>query len=197
MTKKIFKFLLVLTVLICSFNLMNTEASALTDGNYEYELINNNKEVMITKYKGKEEYVYLPNTIKGKKVTELGSYSFRENKTVKEVEFNTNLKIIKQGAFYNSDKLEKVVIPGNVKEINNEDYYGERGVFENCDSLKTVVIGNGLESISIGTFEDCKSLESVTIGNGVKTIKSDAFYNCRKLKTVKFGKSVQYIGSDS
>ena len=79
MLKKIFKFLLVLTILVFSFNSRSIDVSALTDGNYEYELINNNKEVRITKYKGKEEYVYLPNTIKGKKVRELGGNSFRNN----------------------------------------------------------------------------------------------------------------------
>ena len=93
MLKKIFKFLLVLTILIFSFNSRSIDVSALTDGNYEYELINNNKEVRITKYKGKEEYVYLPNTIKGKKVTELGGLSFRDNKIIREVKFHLTIWI--------------------------------------------------------------------------------------------------------
>ena len=146
MLKKIFKFLLVLTILIFSFNSRSIDVSALTDGNYEYELINNNKEVRITKYKGKEEYVYLPNTIKGKKVRELGGNSFRDNDIIKEVEFNSNLVTINQGAFFDCDNLTKVSIPNNVKNIYSEyvSWKDER-TFGDCDNLKTVVIGKGLE----------------------------------------------------
>ena len=122
MLKKIFKFLLVLTILIFSFNSRSIDVSALTDGNYEYELINNNKEVRITKYKGKEEYVYLPNTIKGKKVTEIGDYSFSENKTIIEIQFNSNLKIIGVGAFEDADKLVRLRIPNSIKEIKGGYY---------------------------------------------------------------------------
>ena len=150
----------------------------MTDGNYEYELINNNKEVRITKYKGKEEYVYLPNTIKGKKVTELGSDSFKHNKIVKEVEFNSNLITIYSGAFNNCDSLEKVVIPDSVKTIYS-GYYSYSPTFGYCDNLKTVVIGNGLKYIDEGTFSGCESLESVTIGKSVNSI------NYAELKIVK------------
>ena len=115
MLKKMFKFLLVLTILIFSFNSRSIDVSALTDGNYEYELINNNKEVRITKYKGKEEYVYLPNTIKGKKVRELGGNSFRDNDKIKEVIFNSNLETItfKEG-------LTKIYSKA-FKDINGDD----------------------------------------------------------------------------
>ena len=195
MLKKIFKFLLVLTILIFSFNSRSIDVSALTDGNYEYELINNNKEVRITKYKGKEEYVYLPNTIKGKKVTEIGDYSFSENKTIIEIQFNSNLKIIGVGAFEDADKLVRLRIPNSIKEIKG-GYYST-GAFENCDSLKSIVIGSGLENISYNTFTDCKSLESVTIGNGVKEIQNDAFNNCPNLKTVKFGSELRTIGESA
>ena len=145
MIKKILRVLIVLTMLIFNVNSTSIMADASSEsGNYEYELINNGKEVRITKYLGDEEYVYLPNTIVGKKVTELGSNSFRQNKVVKEVKFNSNLITIYSGAFNNCDSLEKVVIPDSVKKIYS-GYYNSDPTFGYCDNLKTIVIGNGLE----------------------------------------------------
>ena len=198
MMKYILRVLLVLTILIFSVNASSIMADASSvSGNYEYELINNGKEVRITNYRGDEEYPYIPNTIEGKKVTELGSNSFKNNKYVKEVFFNSNsnLVTIHKGAFYNCDSLENVVIPDSVKNIYSSNYYNYQRTFGACKNLKTVLIGNGLGYLDEAIFEGCTSLESVTIGNSVETIYDDAFNGCTKLSTVKFGSGLKTIGS--
>ncbi len=44
-----------------------------------------------------------------------------------------------------------------------------------ADSIKTVVIGNGILSIGQRAFEGCSKLTSVTIPDSVKSIDSHAF----------------------
>ena len=194
MIKRILKIIFLFMILIISINIMGikVEASSIS-GNYEYEFINNGTEVKITKYMGDEEYLYLPNTIAGKKVTMIGSYAFEGNNTIKEVKFNSNLTRIDMGAFNNCSSLERLEIPSTIKTIDSGQF-GSQYTFGDCENLKTVVIGNGLTYIPQNMFRNNVSLESVTIGNGVKTIGDSAFYGCTKLKTIKFGIGVKSIG---
>ncbi|MBE7004584.1 MAG: leucine-rich repeat domain-containing protein, partial [Ruminococcaceae bacterium] len=76
------------------------------------------------------------------------------------------------------------------------------GAMEECfvpwyglrDSVKTVVIENGVTSIGKQVFYSCESLTSVTIPNSVTSIGSEAFYNCEKLESVTIPNSVKSIG---
>ena len=45
------------------------------------------------------------------------------------------------------------------------------GAFYNCSSLKSVIIGNKVETISDSAFSNCSSLKSIIIPNSVKTIE--------------------------
>ena len=68
-------------------------------------------------------------------------------------------------------------------------------VFENCTSLKSITIPNGVTSIGASAFSSCTSLESITISNSVTTIESFAFKACRALKSITIPNSVTSIGS--
>lgn len=59
--------------------------------------------------------------------------------------------------------------------------YGDQPWYSNRGKIKSVVIKNGLTSISSFTFCDCNKLTSVTIPNSVTSIYGDAFYNCDSL----------------
>ena len=61
-----------------------------------------------------------------------------------------------------------------------------KGAFDDCSSLTSVTIGNGVASIYSYAFSYCRNLTSVTIGNGVTSISSNAFYGCNRLKTVLY-----------
>lgn len=49
------------------------------------------------------------------------------------------------------------------------------------ESIKTVVIGNGVTGIGSNAFRDCTGLTSVTIPAGVTEIGDNAFANCTTL----------------
>jgi hypothetical protein len=86
-----------------------------------------------------------------------------------------------------NDALESIVIGDSVKEI-------EAYAFRNCKSLKTVVIGKGVEKIDNRAFLGCESLESISIPDSVKVIGEEAFAFCYNLVSIELGKNVESIG---
>jgi hypothetical protein len=69
------------------------------------------------------------------------------------------------------------------------------GAFENCTSITSVAIPNGVISIWDGAFYGCTNLGSVTIPNSVTAIRGYAFQNCTKLTSITIPASVTYLSS--
>ena len=65
--------------------------------------------------------------------------------------------------------------------------------YDNRDSIKTVIIEDGVTSIGANAFFDCKGLSSVTIPNGVTSISSWAFGDCTALASITIPDSVTII----
>ena len=68
-------------------------------------------------------------------------------------------------------------------------------VFQSCESLTSVTIGNGVTNISEYAFNGCISLTSVTIGDRITNIGDRAFSGCTSLMSVTIPDSVTSIGS--
>ena len=61
------------------------------------------------------------------------------------------------------------------------DGYTEEAPWDYCkESVKKIVIKNGITSISAFAFSDCENLTSVQLPNSLKTIDSAAFWGCKK-----------------
>ncbi|MBQ5931565.1 MAG: leucine-rich repeat domain-containing protein, partial [Tidjanibacter sp.] len=56
--------------------------------------------------------------------------------------------------------------------------------FNNCKSLESVTIGNGVTSIGYEAFHNCTSLTSITIPDSVTSIGIYAFWDCTSLTSV-------------
>ena len=65
--------------------------------------------------------------------------------------------------------------------------------FEECTSLQSVRLPNGLKEIKYGCFYNCKNLRKIVIPNGVQKIGADAFAGCEKLE-IYIPTSVRKIG---
>lgn len=63
------------------------------------------------------------------------------------------------------------------------------------DSIKQVIIGDGITSVGAQSFSDCTNLVSVTFSDTVTSIGSSAFSGCRSLRSVTFPKSLTSISS--
>ena len=97
------------------------------------------------------------------------------------------MTIIGDEAFDECSSLTSVSIGNGVTSIGN-------GTFSNCTSLTSVTIPNSMTSTGIGTFANCTSLTSVTIPNSVTSIGNKAFASCKSLTSVTIPNSVTSIG---
>jgi len=109
------------------------------------------KKIKIIKYKGREKSLVIPNTVKGKLVSVIGSE-----------------------AFANLDFLEEVVIPESVDTIY-------RGAFKGCTSLKEIELPEALTVLNAETFHGCTSLEKVGLPYDLERICQSVFENCSNL----------------
>jgi hypothetical protein len=154
-------------------------ASALTSGDFEYQLINSDTEVEITGYTGSRYNmnVVIPNTIDGKPVVCIGRGVFSYNMDITSVYIPDGVKSIGIEAFYVCTHLTSVYIPDSVTSIGDQAFVG-------CTSLTSVTIPDSVTSIGIEVFPGCTSLTSVYIPDGVTSIGRGAFGLCTSLSSI-------------
>lgn len=92
--------------------------------------------------------------------------------------------------WYASDSVKKIVIENGITTIGNETFYG-------CEALTSVTIPDSVTSIGRYAFEYCSKLESITIPDSVISIDSMAFSQCRNLKTITIPDSVTSLGENA
>ncbi len=109
-----------------------------------------------------------------------------KNLVIPSVYEGYSVTVIADYAFYGCD-IESVVISDNVRQIGNS-------AFENCSSLSSVSLGNGVTSIGKGAFLGCTQLESIVVPDSVRSIGMSAFEACGRLESVSFGTGLTEIG---
>ena len=82
-------------------------------------------------------------------------------------------------AFYGDFKITSVVVPGSVVELSPV-------VFERLESLKKVILKEGIEVIGVCAFNCCFNLEVVNLPKSLKRICVGAFSNCSSLKEIYY-----------
>ncbi|WP_449016437.1 leucine-rich repeat domain-containing protein [Prevotella sp.] len=88
------------------------------------------------------------------------------------------------------DSVKRVIIADGVTTIGDNAFNG-------CSSLTSVTIPNSVTTIGWRAFSGCSSLTSVTIPNSVTTIGHEAFSGCTNLQKVNIGNSVIAIGDNA
>jgi hypothetical protein len=119
----------------------------------------------LTKYKGSETTVSVPDTVEV-----IGKGAFELNTTVEKIVLPDSVKEIKPYAFWGCDNLKTVVLGKGLTEIGDFS-------FTNCGGLETIEIPSNVHSIGIQAFADCKHFEDITIPPEVTDIHEDAFDN--------------------
>ena len=98
-----------------------------------------------------------------------------------------DITAIYQRAFENCNTVKSLVISDSVESI------GEAAFF-NCTSLQSVTFGCSITSIPYRAFQWCNALVTLTIPDTVKVISADAFSGCVSLVSIDLGNGVTTIG---
>ncbi len=102
---------------------------------------------------------------------------------LKNVTLPTSLTRLGEGVFKECTGLETITIPS--ASIGFE-------AFKNCESLKTVVLGNGVTSIAREAFYNCQNLETINLPEGLTRIENNAFNSCG-IKEITIPSTVTYM----
>ena len=93
-------------------------------------------------------------------------------------------------------EMTSVTIPATIT-VDNEQYavkaIGDKA-FISCNSLITISMPDGLESIGESAFQGDSHLNEFTIPSKLKSIGSLAFYNCNGLKNVSLPEGLEVLG---
>lgn len=72
----------------------------------------------------------------------------------------------------------------------------ENSAFQECKSIESVNIPDGVKSIGSYTFYGCLNLKKVNIGSGLSEVKSNVFIRCFDLEEINVDENNQSFSSD-
>jgi uncharacterized repeat protein (TIGR02543 family) len=121
------------------------------------------------------EQIIIPDSIDGKKVTQIGSGAFKDNTQIKSIEFNDGLTIIEDDAFNGCVNLEEVNFgEAQIRKIGGRAFQGTK--------IAKAHMPDSLIEIGDGAFYGCSLLESVLLNtsegattSALKYVGADAF----------------------
>ena len=89
--------------------------------------------------------------------------------------------------FYNNESIKKIVIKDGVTSIGFQAFAG-------CSNLKSVELGKNIERIGQHAFCDCIGITDITLPESVTKIDRYAFLGCSKLKHITMSENISSIG---
>lgn len=130
-------------------------------------------------------------------VMNLGKMAFAYCTSLKEViikdateALNYKFDQTNLGYFFKDSPIEYMYIGRDLENCPFNYYYGQWR-----KTLKTVVFGSGVTTISNSFFDTCSKLSSVTFSNSVKNIGINAFFGCNNITNIVFPNSLVSIGA--
>ena len=147
-------------------------------------------------------------------VTSIGNRAFYGCTGLTSITLPESVTTIGDEAFWECAGLTEITIPKGVTSIGYSAFVGtslvvvnynatnctqmgeiDRPVFVHSLSIKTVNIGDNVESIPDYAFSTCRGLPSIAIPEGITSIGSGAFTGCNSLADITIPDSVTSIGA--
>ncbi len=100
---------------------------------------------------------------------------------------NFYINSIGDSAFENCYSIKSVIVPDSVTSIGVS-------AFANCTRLESITIPGNITKLNDSTFRSCTSLTYVTIPDNVTSIGANAFRGCTNLNSITIPKNVSSIG---
>lgn len=113
------------------------------------------------------------------------AYGYSSTYEIKGIYRNKEVKYIADKAFYNKTKIENIILPSQIVEINRQAFFG-------CSRLKNINLEN-VNVIHKNAFSYCQMLDNVNLN--CTHLGASAFYHCDSLSNIDFGNKIKTIGS--
>jgi hypothetical protein len=114
-----------------------------------------------------------------------------QDKNIENIRIVSPVRVIAEQAFEECTSLKKILIKNNVIEIGIYAFWG-------CTNLNLVELdSNSVKRIGEYAFEGCINLRSIDIPKSVTSIGESAFEDCINLRSIDISKSVISIGKSA
>lgn len=100
-------------------------------------------------------------------VTGIAANAFSNCYKLTDVDLSS-LTTLGESAFYNCDRLSRIVLPETLTEI-------PKGAFQSTNALSSVTLPDTLRTIGESAFEECSGLTGLTLPEGLTTLGKRAF----------------------
>lgn len=118
-----------------------------------------------------------------------------DNELIKSVVINEGVTYVGQYSFFKCTNLVSVQLPSTITEIGGlGDMTTSYGAFQECTSLKTINLPEGLKTIGPCAFKKCSALRSVVLPDSLTSLGYGAFCNCTNLNSVTYGSGLKSTG---
>lgn len=108
--------------------------------------------------KSNDENIVISQLSGNKKLTKIGKYAFRDNKSINSITLPEGIREICEGAFENCENLSSIYLPESLMKIG-------KFAFFNCKNLLSITLSNNLEYIGDYAFLECEKLNINTYKN--------------------------------
>ena len=110
-------------------------------------------------------------------------------KTVSYKGIDMIVKNINQYAFYHNPCIKSIDLSfdGNIGDYT----------FQNCSSMTTAILGEGVTSIGQYAFSRCDKLQSIVIPDAVTSVGEAVFWGCTSMTSAKIGNGITSINNGS
>lgn len=149
---------------------------------------------------GDKEYkgdITIPSTVsingRTMNVISIAPRAFYQNDKLLSITLSDGITSIGDEAFYCCTLLNNITLPKTLSSIGIY-YYASQGVFYGCQSLKSIIIPDGVKCLERRTFRGCSNLVSISLGRGVEVINDYVFDGCVSLHKVFIPNNVKTIG---
>ncbi len=122
-------------------------------------------------------------------ITELPADAMKDCWQLERVTLPTKLLTINGYAFYNTG-VSNLTLPSGLTTITGSHN------FYNCDSLKSIIIPDGVTSLPYRCFYDCDLLASAKLPAALASMGSYCFYSC-DLKTINIPGTLTVVPADA
>lgn len=157
-TSLVLSFIMIISVLFAlPVTGLAAESKAKMSGNFLYSVNSKNEVIIECCINDDARKIVVPSKIDGKKVTEIATRAFYENRTVEEIYISDGIKTIKPIAFCKCVNMKSLYVPDSVTYLGDE-------AFRHCKSLTDLYLSKNLKYMGTGVFADTP--EDLTYDDG-------------------------------